>query len=181
MPKKKSLFIAVIFFSAGVLVAVAVRLMPMHRDMNHAAHIPSPPQVEFNILHQPLQSLQGDTTSLAEMINGEETVLVNFWATWCAPCLHEMPLLQAAEAQHGIRTIGISYEDTAVIKRFLAQMPVSYALYQSSFDIFYFFQQEGNRGGVMPYTVLINADGEVTRQKLGDFKTVQEIADFAQG
>lgn len=141
----------------------------------------APPEVEFNIVQQPLQSLAGEVTSIAAVMAGQETALVNFWATWCAPCRHEMPLLQEAAARHGVKTIGISYEEIDAMNAFLAQQPVSYALYKSSFDIFHFFQQQGNRGGVMPYTVLVDAQGEVLRQKLGDFKSVQEVVEFATG
>ena len=104
---------------------------------------------------------------------------MNFWASWCAPCVHEMPLLQKAAAQHKVKTIGVSYEEIATVEKFLARHPVDYPLYKSSYDIFYFFQQHGNRTAVLPYTMLINAEGEVIRKKIGDFKTVEEITEFA--
>ena len=180
MKNKSLIATAVVFFFVGLASALTVRLVPMNHD--HGSHAPDLPEEEISILHQPMTDLQGNVTAIADLFGAGgagETILVNFWASWCAPCVHEMPLLQKAAAQHKVKTIGVSYEEIATVEKFLARHPVDYPLYKSSYDIFYFFQQHGNRTAVLPYTMLINAEGEVIRKKIGDFKTVEEITEFA--
>jgi len=92
---------------------------------------------------------------------------VNFWATWCAPCLKEMPELSALDAmrQH-IEVIGLAYEDieTAEMKAFLKKHPVVYPValvdvYNPPAD---FMTPRG-----LPMTYLIAPDGKVAKQFLG--------------
>lgn len=181
--KKKSIRItALIFFFIGFAAAMAERLLPLYGNhSNHKNHSAAQTEDLLNILHQPLRDMQNTPTSLADIIGEEDTILVNFWATWCTPCLREMPLLQEAAGRHRVKTIGISYEDIAQMEKFLAAHPVAYPLYKSSYDIFHFFQQQGNLAAVLPYTILINAKGEVIKKKIGDFKTIEEVAAFTQG
>lgn len=172
---------AVIIISAfcfGLAAAVTARLLPAwHSPAGHGAHS-GIETVDFDLRQQPLHDMSGQKTTLAAA--QDAPLLVNFWATWCAPCVREMSLLQQAQQAHAIPTIGITYEDIATIKAFARQHPVDYPLYRSGFDIFYFFQQQGNRTAVLPYTVLLDSNGQVLDEKIGDFKTVEEIAEFAR-
>ena len=176
MNKKTAVWVALFFFALGLAAALAVRNMPHH----HAHGPAAAPQEKINLWHQPLRDVQGDATTLAAAAGGDGVFLVNFWATGCAPCLREMPLLQQAAAVHGVKTAGISYEALDIINAFAADHPVSYSLYKASFDIFYFFQQQGNRTAVLPYTVLIDGGGRVMNEKIGDFRSVAEVVDFVQ-
>ncbi|MCH9705409.1 MAG: TlpA family protein disulfide reductase [Proteobacteria bacterium] len=174
MNKKVTVFLALLFFCCGIGAAIFLRLVPMSHD--HGDHS-SELETVFKIAEQPLEKMTGEATSLSAEI-GAQPALINFWATWCAPCLHEIPLLEQAQAQHKVKTIGVTYEDLTAIESFTIQHPVAYPLFKSSFDIFYFFQQQGNRTAVLPYTVLIDANGEIIAEKIGDFKTIEEINKF---
>ena len=176
MISKKILLIGAGGFIAGLAVSILLQLNP-HADHHHQAA--APPVAKVELFSQPLRGVDNQPVTLAALADGRP-LLVNFWASWCAPCLREIPLLQQAEREHRIKTVGISYEDLPVIKNFSARHGVTYPLYKSSFDIFYFMQAQGNRAAVLPYTVLLDENGTVLRQKIGDFKTAEEITAFAQ-
>lgn len=58
-------------------------------------------------------------------------MLLNFWASWCAPCLEEMPALAAAQekfGEHALIVIGIAMDEPGNVRRFLAEHPVNYPI-----------------------------------------------------
>ncbi|MBN8726938.1 MAG: TlpA family protein disulfide reductase [Xanthomonadales bacterium] len=100
-------------------------------------------------------------------------VLVNFWASWCAPCREEMPILDDAHARHGGRglvVVGIAADETAAASDFLAEFPVRYPILIDDpavgEDVSTRF---GNNRGVLPYTVLVGRDRRVLATHFGNF------------
>lgn len=101
-------------------------------------------------------------------------IVVNFWATWCAPCLQEMPELSALHAMRSnVEVIGLAYEDIELdeMQAFLKEHPVAYPI--AIIDTFSPPKDFATPRG-LPMTYLIAPDGKVARQFLGPVNA-QEI------
>ncbi|QGZ62353.1 TlpA family protein disulfide reductase [Paraburkholderia acidisoli] len=100
-------------------------------------------------------------------------VVVNFWASWCGPCVEEMPELSALQreyAKKGIQFVGLGVDSAANIKTFLKKVPVDYPIYIAGFGGADVARAFGNNAGGLPYTVVIDANGAVRATKLGQIK-----------
>lgn len=111
-----------------------------------------------------------------------KAMVVNFWATWCAPCVREMPELDAMArelAAKNIAVIGIGIDSPSNIAQFAAKLKISYPIYVAGMEGTDLARELGNAQGGLPYTVLIGADGSVRKTYLGQLKFEQLRADLA--
>jgi thiol-disulfide isomerase/thioredoxin len=110
-------------------------------------------------------------------------LLVNFWAPWCAPCVREMPELDALAKElkaRQVNVIGIGIDTPANIAQFAQKLKISYPLYVAGMSGTDIAREFGNEAGGLPYTVLIGADGQVKKTYLGQIKFDQLRADLAK-
>lgn len=129
-----------------------------------------------------LHDATGTAVELPRTWAGRPT-LVNLWATWCAPCLKEMPDLQAfADAQggSGVQVAGIALDDPAAVAAFLGRHAIRYPVLVDAPGPADAGVRLGNPAGVLPYSVLIAADGRVLKARIGPFADRAEIAAWAQ-
>lgn len=99
-------------------------------------------------------------------------VLVNLWASWCGPCIVEMPELQrfaGAQGGGGVQVVGIALDDDAAVRDFLARVPVDYPIALEAAGPADAGVRLGNVRGVLPYTVLVDARGRIVKRKVGPF------------
>jgi len=97
-------------------------------------------------------------------------IVLNFWATWCPPCREEMPELSALYQEYknkNVVVLGVALDDLASVITFLKSSPVNYPIYISENEGVDLGTELGNDQGVLPYTVIIDTDGNVIKTFFG--------------
>lgn len=129
-----------------------------------------------------LAVLDGGVLRLPSAFAGR-TLVVNVWASWCGPCVHEMPeLARFARAQgpDGAQVVGIALDDADAVRAFLQRIPVPYPIVVAAPGPRDAGVQLGNPRGVLPYSILVSPDGRLLRQRIGPFAE-GEIDAWASG
>jgi len=106
-----------------------------------------------------------------------QPLVVNFWATWCTPCVEEMPLLNAFYQQNKAKNwqmIGLAIDQPSAVKRFLGQHPVEYPIGMAGLVGTDLMKALGNEAGGLPFTLVLDAQSIVLMRKLGKL-TEQDI------
>jgi thiol-disulfide isomerase/thioredoxin len=137
-----------------------------------------------NLYAQTLNDLSGKPQALAQWKG--KALLVNFWATWCAPCVQEMPELSALaneEAANGatkrFNVIGVGIDSPSAMSEFATKHNIKYPLYVGGMGGTELSRGFGNPSGGLPFTVLIDANGQVKKTYLGKLKFDELKADLA--
>ena len=113
-----------------------------------------------------LPDINGETQALSQW-RGAKTV-INFWATWCAPCVKEMPDLNALHHKHpNVRFVGIGIDSAANIRAFLDKVPVDYPLLVQGAGGIDLLRRLGNTQGGLPFTLILDEDGVLRHRILG--------------
>lgn len=116
-----------------------------------------PPNIDFPKLE--LTTISGESVSLQDFSG--KPILINFYQSWCGPCLREMPSLAELSADKDIKVICISDESLEIIKKIASQFPSNIL----------FLKMKGNRKEIgiytIPATYLINQKGEKVLEKIG--------------
>jgi thiol-disulfide isomerase/thioredoxin len=119
------------------------------------------------LLSTSFADLSGRTRRLSEW-QGRLT-LFNFWATWCAPCREEMPLLDALIRKYGFSGVGIGVDSAAKIREFVANVGVKYEMLIAGPEAIPLMKELGNPSGGLPFSVLLDWHGRLAGRKLGPF------------
>ena len=99
-----------------------------------------------------------------------QVVVLNFWASWCAPCREEMPDfvdLRSKYQPKGVEFVGIAIDNPANVAQFLQQLSVNYPILIGEGAAHALARQLGNPSGALPYTIVIDRNGNVVLKHLG--------------
>jgi thiol-disulfide isomerase/thioredoxin len=110
----------------------------------------------------------GQPQALAQY-RGKVTV-INFWASWCAPCVKEMPALSGLQrryARQDVHFVGIGVDSLKNVSRYLTNATIDYPVYVAGFGGTELARQLGNATGGLPFTVVIDQAGHVRGSRLG--------------
>jgi thiol-disulfide isomerase/thioredoxin len=99
-----------------------------------------------------------------------QNLMVNFWATWCPPCVAELPLLSAFFNENKAKNwqvLGLAVDQPSAVKRFQAQNPLSFPVALAGLDGTEISRSLGNPSGGLPFTVVFGPAGELRHRKIG--------------
>lgn len=109
--------------------------------------------------------------------------VINFWATWCAPCREEMPhfvKLQARYGARGVTFLGLAIDRAERVTRFAAEIGVNYPLLLGDMSLLTLAGRIGNRREVLPFTLLLDRSARIVAQRTGIY-TEEALAALLDG
>lgn len=155
-------------FAAGVVLSDYMRI-----KISPAEIIPEPQMVHEDLSGTPspdftLMDVTGQQRNVSEWKG--KVLVINFWATWCPPCLEEIPhfiKLQDKYGHQGLQFVGIALEGVDEVIGFANEQGINYPLLVGEQEVIKLAGKFGNRIGGLPYTVIIDREGHISFIKQG--------------
>jgi len=154
------LIVAAFALAAGVIFQLETR----HRAASESA--PAPTSVQLSSVNLP------DLTGRAQALDQwrGRVLVVNFWATWCAPCRKEVPELIHAQSewgQRGLQIVGIAIDEVENVKPYAADMGINYPVLIGGPEGLELARGAGDSLAVLPFTVVVDRSGKAVSTQLG--------------
>lgn len=115
-----------------------------------------------------LSDTGGDRVSASDFDG--QALLLNFWASWCKPCVDEMPMLSRLQQDHDasqFRVLGIALDDPERAKEFASDLDLAYPVLVGQTDVVLTGRRYGNHTGMLPFSVLVDRSGTIRWTHLG--------------
>jgi thiol-disulfide isomerase/thioredoxin len=154
---------------SGVSATEAVRLPD--------EELPAPPRIPDRLPNFSLADRSGKPTPIATWRG--KSLIINFWATWCAPCRHEIPLLQALDSEwrgRGVEVVGIAVDRREQVLAYADRLKIAYPLLIGEDDALEVATAFGVESPAFPFSVFTDRRGEVVTLFVGELHRAQ--ADF---
>ena len=122
----------------------------------------------------------GDAVAM-QSFRGKPLVL-NFWATWCPPCVEELPLLNGfyrEQKARGWQVVGLAIDQPTAVRQFLQRLPLDFPIALGGLGGTDMARSLGNLAGGLPFTVVFGADGNILHRKMGQV-TADDLKAWAQ-
>lgn len=126
-----------------------------------------------------LKDSKGQTQALKQWQS--KFLVVNFWATWCKPCVQEMPELVSLQKEltnQNVQLLGIGIDSPSNISEFADKYQISYPLFAAGMEGTSLSSSMGNKAGGLPFTVLISSNGQIVKSYFGKLKMDELKADI---
>ena len=172
--KRRRLILA----GAGALAAVGGAGLAWWRLQPHAA-APGALAVVGGLWSRAFETPEGGRLVM-ESFRGKP-LLINFWATWCPPCVEELPLLDRFYRENsgkGFQVVGIAIDQAAAVRGFLERMPLGFPVALAGADGLEMVKSLGNLAGGLPYSVVLGSDGDLLHRKMGKV-SASDLAQWA--
>jgi len=137
------------------------------------------PGVEDALWQRSFTTPDGAPLALADWRG--QPLIVNFWATWCPPCVRELPLLSefaGRKATHGIQVVGLAVDKEPAVQKFLQRQPLAFPVGMAA-DGSQLTRALGNVNGGLPFTVFLDRNGRLRERKIGEL-SAQDLANWAR-
>ena len=162
--KKALIFITITVLAGAAGFSLQQYLTPDTGAVAEVNPIIGQPRPEFAML-----DLDGKLRNIKEWDG--QVVLLNFWATWCPPCMREIPGF--IEVQHelsgqGFQVLGVAVDNEDAVREFAGANHVNYPLLPGETDAIELGGKYGNQYGVLPYSVIIDKNGNVSNTITGE-------------
>ena len=157
-----------LLLSAAALVFAVVGILVYQWRAGVFNDAPDPVATGRRILAAQLNGLDGKPLSL-EQWRGK-VLIVNFWATWCAPCREEIPgfiKYQADHAAKGVQIVGIAVDTAERVAIYAKEMGMNYPLMIGGLETMELAREVGDRAGVLPFSLIIDRSGRVVATVVG--------------
>lgn len=121
-----------------------------------------------------LPDVDGKQQPLAQWAG--KVVVVNFWATWCAPCREEMPVfvkMQAEQGAKGLQFVGIAVDQADKVRLFAEEINMNYPNLIGGYGAMELSKTLGNQLMALPFTIVVDRQGKVAHTQLGPIKEAQ--------
>jgi peroxiredoxin len=158
-------------FHITVTIMLLSAAIGVYFGIQHRGVEPPTDNATATLFSQKLPDAQGKLRELTQWRG--KALIVNFWATWCEPCVQEMPELsdlQAEIASKNVQIIGIGVDTAHNVAQFAEKHTIAYPLYVSGMNGADLSRQFGNQAGGLPFTILITPGGRVKKTYLGRLK-----------
>lgn len=124
-----------------------------------------------------IQDLSGRAHSLTEWTG--KVLVVNFWATWCPPCVTEIPgfvELQTQFGSRGLQFVGIALDEPLATAKFSRERGINYPVLVGEDNVAQLMRGYGNTIGALPFTVVFNRAGKIVHIQQGEWSRVDALA-----
>lgn len=143
------------------------------------APAPAAPDASAQLWAASFEGLDGQPLHMADLRG--RPLLLNFWATWCPPCVNELPLLDsfyARQRARGWSLLGLAVDQRGNVEKFLQRMPLRFPVALAGLAGSDLGRALGNERGGLPFSVLFAADGSILKRKMGELAEA-DLADWS--
>jgi thiol-disulfide isomerase/thioredoxin len=154
----------VLIILAGLFALISGMVV---RNLDNSASVQT--SVTADLFAKQLPDLSGQAHSLKEWQG--KTLIINFWATWCPPCLKEIPEFMAIQneyANKNVQFIGIAVDDKQAVTDYAAKVSINYPILLATDNGIDIARQWGNIIESLPFTVIVNPQGKIIHRQLGE-------------
>ncbi|MBI2802381.1 MAG: TlpA family protein disulfide reductase [Gammaproteobacteria bacterium] len=174
MSDRRVLAWALVVASLSAVAGYQVSVNRHHSAATNALVTDVAPQPLRTVADVPvrIKDLNGREHSLTEWRG--KVLVVNFWATWCPPCVHEIPgfiELQKEFGPRGLQFVGIALDDVNAASKFAAVRGINYPVLAGDDNVAELMRGLGNTIGALPFTVVFDPRGEIVTTHQGEWSS----------